>query len=77
MDSNSIFLLKMNMLVLIFVSALVLSVYGQKDDGLCPQIRNILCVDKVLLDILAAAKKTNVIAEQIEQSIVSKYMINN
>ena len=53
------------------------TIASQKDDGLCPPIRNILCVNEVLLDILAAAKETNVTAEQIEQSIVSKYMINN
>jgi hypothetical protein len=52
------------------------TIASQKNDGLCPHIKNILCVNEVLSDILAAAKEIYIIAEKIEQSIVSKYIID-
>ncbi|CAF1101631.1 unnamed protein product [Rotaria sordida] len=65
-----------NILILIIMSILFLSIYGQnekqQDDNLCPKINSVLCVKKVLSEIVNAAEEINDIANKIEQNILKR-----
>ena len=58
----------------IIISTLFFSACGYKrnlqNDGLCPNIDNILCVKKILSDIAHATKIIDDIAQRIERDIV-------
>ncbi len=64
-------LLNYNILILFIISIGLVSVSSDKQDGLCSEIRNELCVKDVLWNILSATKEINNIAQEIEQSIVN------
>ncbi len=70
-QSNSISLLKMNMLTLIVVFTLVLFVYGEQKKDICPAPRTVLCVRDILLEIITATKRMKTIANKIDRQIVN------
>jgi hypothetical protein len=60
-----------NFNIFIIFSIIILSVYGQNNNDLCPYMINVLCVKNILVDISYAAKEINDIAGTIQRDIVN------
>jgi len=60
-----------NFNIFIIFSIIIISVYGQNNNDLCPYMISVLCVKNILVDISYAAKEINDIARTIQRDIVN------